>query len=89
MKKIPMQCLLAVAGLALCASASAQIKLVNKDSKAHDVLIKCSSSADSSIAGSSTRDIGKGPCTVTVKSTKSSRSASGKGELTIKNGKFN
>ena len=89
MKKIPMQCLLAVAGLAICASASAQIKLVNKDSKAHDVLIKCSSSADSSIAGSSTRDIGKGPCTVTVKSTKSSKSAAGKGELTIKDGKFN
>ena len=72
--KSTMQSLVAIAGLALCASASAQIKLVNKGSKAHDVLIKCSSSADSSIAGSSTRDIGKGPCTVTVKSTKSSKS---------------
>lgn len=87
--KRSIQCLLAVAGLALCASASAQIKLVNKDSKSHDVLIKCSSSADSSIAGSSTRDIGKGPCTVTVKATKSSASATGKGELTIKDGKIN
>ena len=87
--KRSIQCLLAVAGLALCASASAQIKLVNKDSKSHDVFIKCSSSADSSIAGSSTRDIGKGPCTVTVKATKSNASATGKGELTIKDGKIN
>ena len=80
--------LLAVASLAFCATAAAQIKLVNKDSKAHDVQIKCSSTADSSIAGSSTRDIGKGPCTVTVKSTKSSATAKDKGELVIKDGKF-
>ena len=75
------------AALAFCATASAQIKLVNKDSKSHDILLKCSSTSDSSIGANSTRDIGKGPCTVTVKSTKSTGSATGKGELVIKDGK--
>ncbi len=82
------QGVLAAAGLALCTAASAQIKLVNKDSKSHDVTIKCSSTAQSSIGGNSTRDIGKGPCTVTVKASGSSASASGKAELTIKDGKI-
>lgn len=87
MKRL-MQCMLGAAALALAAGASAQIKLVNKDSKSHDLTIKCSSTAQSSIGGNSTRDIGKGPCTVTVKASGSSASASGKGELVIKDGKI-
>lgn len=68
------------------ASAFAGVKLVNQDSTSHDVKIKCSSTADSSIGGNSTRDLGNGPCTVTVKKTGSS--ATGSGTLTIKNGKI-
>ena len=41
-------------------SAFANVKLVNRDSKSHDILIKCSSSTDSSIGDSSTRDLGNG-----------------------------
>ena len=77
----------ALAALAAALPAAAQIKLVNKDSKSHDVTIKCSSTAQSSIAGSSTRDIGKGPCTVSLKGG-GSASASGKGEIVIKDGKI-
>lgn len=73
--------------LFLSTSAFANVKLINKDSKSHDILIKCSSSADSSIGDSSTRDLGKGPCTVTVKKTGSSASGSGSDTLTIKDGK--
>ena len=68
-------------------SAIANVKLVNRDSKSHDILIKCSSSTDSSIGDSSTRDLGNGPCTVTIKKTGSSASGSGNDTLTIKDGK--
>jgi len=67
--------------------ALAQVKLVNKDSNSHDLVVKCTSSADTSIGGSSTRDLGKGPCTVTVKKTSSSASGSGNDTLEIKDGK--
>lgn len=87
--KRSMQCLLAVAGFALCATASAGIKLVNKDPKSHDLTIKCANStAQSSVGGNSTREIGKGPCTVTVKATGSSVTAAPDSELTIKDGKI-
>jgi len=68
--------------------AMAGVKLVNKDGQSHDILIKCSSSADSSVGGSSTRDLGNGPCTVTVKQSGSSATASGNDTLTIKDGKI-
>jgi hypothetical protein len=82
------RCLLGLSLVAFAATASAQIKLINKDSKSHDLQVKCSSTADTSIAGSSTRDLGKGPCTVTVKGSKTSASATGKGELVIQDGKI-
>jgi hypothetical protein len=87
MSRIP-RGLLGICLLSFAASSGAQIKLVNKDGKSHDLLVKCSSSSDTSIGASSTRDLGKGPCTVTVKSSKTSASASGKGELVIQDGKI-
>lgn len=69
-------------------TAHAAVKVINKDSSAHEVTLKCSSTADTSIAGSSTRDIGNGPCTVTVKKSGSSATASGNETLTIKDGKI-
>ncbi|MBK9572099.1 MAG: hypothetical protein IPO43_04930 [Rhodoferax sp.] len=73
----------------LCVSqvAVAAVKLINRDSSSHDVLIKCSVTTHGSVGASSTRDLGKGPCTVTVKKTGSSATASGNDSLTIKNGK--
>ncbi|MBI1889435.1 MAG: hypothetical protein HYS18_02185 [Burkholderiales bacterium] len=80
---------IAIAGVSgllfFSASAFAGVKLVNKDSASHEVKIKCSSTAISSIGGNSTRDLGNGPCTVTVTKTGASATSSG-GTLTIKNG---
>jgi predicted porin len=73
--------------LALAAPAAFAVKLINRDSNSHDLVVKCSSSAQTSIGASSTRDIGNGPCTVTVKKTGSSATASGSQSLTIKDGK--
>lgn len=73
------------AGALLLAPAAHAVKLVNKDSQSHDLTIKCSSTAHSSIGASSTRDLGKGPCTVTVKKTGSAATSSS--TLTIKGGK--
>lgn len=81
-----MNCLRLLPLLALAAMPAHAVKLVNKDSASHDVTIKCSSTAQSSIGGSSTRDLGKGPCTVTVKKTGSSATASGDGTLVIEKG---
>ncbi|MCQ1549558.1 MAG: hypothetical protein NOF05_12225 [Candidatus Accumulibacter phosphatis] len=79
----------AIAGM-LCVSQSAlaAVKLVNRDSTSHDVLIKCSSTTDGSVGASSTRDLGNGPCTVTVKKTGSTATASGNDSLIIKDGKI-
>jgi hypothetical protein len=63
-------------------------KLHNKDSTAHDITIKCSSTSTGSIQANTVRDLGSGPCTVTVKSTGSSASAGGKDMLVIKDGKI-
>lgn len=81
---------LLAAGLALACtgSALAAVKVVNKDSSSHDLLVKCSSAADTSISGSSTRDIGNGPCTVSVKKTGSTATATGNEILTIQDGKI-
>ncbi len=84
------QFVVSMCAFALLASGSAlgAVKVVNKDSDSHDLNIKCNSGSDTSIAGSSTRDIGNGPCTVTVKKTGSSASGSGNDVLTIKDGKI-
>lgn len=74
--------------LASTGSALAAVKVVNKDSSSHDLLVKCSSTADTSISGSSTRDIGNGPCTVSVKKTGSTATATGNETLTIQDGKI-
>lgn len=80
---------ISLVGLLCCGQqAMAGVKLVNKDGQSHDILIKCSSSADSSVGGSSTRDLGNGPCTVTVKQSGSSATGSGNDTLTIKDGKI-
>ena len=81
-----MKWLLVVPALGLAAPPAHAVKLVNKDSVAHDVTIKCSSTAQSAIGGSSTRDLGKGPCTVTVKKSGASATASGDATLVIERG---
>lgn len=73
--------------LTLAAPAAFAVKLANRDSSSHEVIVKCSSTAHTSIGASSTRDLGSGPCTVTVKKSGSSASASGSQTLTIKDGK--
>ena len=72
--------------LAATASLALAVKLINRDSTSHDLVVKCSSTAQTSIGGSSTRDLGNGPCTVTVKKTGSSATASGSQTLMIQNG---
>lgn len=68
-------------------SVSAQaVKLVNRDSQSHQVIIQCSSTSHSSIGASSTRDLGSGPCTVTLKSTGASAKASGSTNIVIQKG---
>jgi hypothetical protein len=80
--------LLAATAITLLSSAAWAVKLQNKDSKAHDITIKCNSTSTGSIQAGTIRDIGSGPCTVTIKSSGSSASASGGDTLVIKNGKF-
>ncbi len=72
--------------LSLAGTSWASVKLTNKDSDSHDILIKCSSTTDSSVGGTSTRDIGTGPCTVTVKSSGSSATAQDGESLVIQGG---
>ncbi len=71
--------------LTLPAAAHA-VKLVNKDSETHEISIKCSTTTHTSIGGNVTRDIGNGPCTVTIKKTNASGSGSGNDTLEIRNG---
>jgi hypothetical protein len=66
--------------------AGADVTLTNRDAKAHDIIIKCSSTSHASIGSNTTRGIGKGPCTVTVKSSKASATGNGNDTLVIKNG---
>lgn len=72
--------------LALLALPAGAVKLHNKDSQSHDITIKCSSTAQTSIGANSIRDLGNGPCTVTVKSGNSSATGSGSDTLVIRNG---
>lgn len=81
-----MKWLLVVPALGITALPAHAVKLVNKDSVSHDITIKCSSTAQSAIGASSTRDLGKGPCTVTVKKSGASATASGDATLVIERG---
>ncbi len=65
------------------ATAHADVKLVNKDSKAHDITVKCSSTVQRSIQSNTTTSLGKGPCTVKVKATGATMSGSGNDTLVI------
>ena len=66
--------------------ASADVTLTNRDNRSHDIAIKCSTTTHTSIGSNVTRGIGRGPCTVTVKSTGASGSGNGNDKLVIKNG---
>lgn len=74
------------AGLLCSSAAIADVSLTNRDSKAHDIIIKCASTSHASIGPNTTRGVGKGPCTVTVKSTNASATGNGTDKLVIKNG---
>lgn len=83
-------CYLALAGLAGVfgfSAAHADVKLTNKDAKAHDITVKCKSTVQRSIQAGTTTSLGTGPCTVTVKSTGASMSGSGNDTLVIPKGK--
>ena len=68
------------------AQAVQAIRLYNKDSESHKVIIKCSSTTHTEIGSNSSRDIGNGPCTVTLKDTGASISASGSTDIIIEKG---
>ena len=72
----------------IAAGPALAVKVANRDSQSHELTIKCSTTTLGAVGASSTRDIGKGPCTVTVKTTGSSASGSGKDELVIVKGRF-
>jgi hypothetical protein len=80
--------LLVIPGLCLGALATApawaDVKLTNKDSRAHDIIVKCGSTVQRSIQAGTTTSLGKGPCTVTVKTTGASLSGSGNDTLVIR-----
>ena len=76
---VPGLCLAA----ACAAPASADVKLTNKDSKAHDVIVKCVSTVQRSIQPGTTTSLGQGPCTVTLKATGAAMSGSGNDTLVI------
>ncbi len=69
----------------LAGPSLAAVKLINKDGSAHNIKIQCSSTSTGSIQSNTTRDIGKGPCTVTVSG--SSAKGSDGDTLVIKGGK--
>jgi hypothetical protein len=65
------------------AVAQADVKLTNKDSKAHDITVKCASTVQRSIQSNTTTSLGKGPCTVTVKATGATMTGTGNDTLVI------
>lgn len=75
-----------VLALSIASTSWGAVKLTNKDSDSHDILIKCSGTTNSSVGGTSTRDIGTGPCSVTVKSSGSSATAQDGETLVIQGG---
>jgi hypothetical protein len=70
----------------LSTAAYADVSLTNRDSQSHDITVKCGSTTQTSIGSNTTRGLGRGPCTVTVKSTKASATGNGNDKLIIKNG---
>lgn len=72
--------------LVFFAQAVQAIHLYNKDSESHQVVIKCSSTTHTEIGPSASRDLGNGPCTVTLKSTGATISASGSTDMIIEKG---
>lgn len=78
------RCALVLVALLVPATAFA-VKLVNKDGGSHDITIKCSTTTHTSIGANVTRDIGSGPCTVTVKRNSASGTGSGNDTLVIRN----
>lgn len=81
---------LAFSALALLITSSAMaVKLINRDSSSYDIKIDCNGSrSQSSIGASSTRDLGSGPCTVTIVSSGATATASGSSDLMIEGGVF-
>lgn len=77
--------MISVAALLAASPAMAAVKLINKDAKAHDIKIHCTTTSTGSIQSNTTREIGKGPCTVTVNGS-SAKGADGD-TLVIKGGK--
>jgi hypothetical protein len=75
-----------LASLLMSSAAYADVSLTNRDSQAHDITVKCGSTTQTSIGSNTTRGLGRGPCTVTVKSTKASATGNGNDKLIIKNG---
>ena len=74
-----------LSALLLLASAYAwaDVKLHNKDTKAHEVTVKCQSTVQRSIQSGTIATLGKGPCTVKVKATGATMSGSGNDTLVI------
>ena len=68
-------------------AAHAEVKLQNKDSKAHDITVKCKSTVQRSIQAGTTTSLGPGPCEVTVKKTGAKMNGSGDTTLVIPRGK--
>lgn len=77
--------MISVFALAVAGPATAAVKLINKDAKAHDIKIQCASTSTGSIQSNVTREIGKGPCSVTVNGS-TAKGADGD-TLVIKGGK--
>ena len=70
--------------LALAATPSlAEVKLHNKDSKAHDITVKCQSTVQRTIQSNTTTSLGKGPCSVKVKATGATLSGNNNDTLVI------
>ena len=79
---------LSVLSLMMASSAMA-VKLINRDSSSHDLKVDCNGSrSQTSVGASSTRDLGNGPCTVTIVSSGATATASGSSDLTIEGGTF-
>ena len=72
--------------LVLFAQVVEAIHLYNKDSEAHQVVIKCSSTTHTEIGPNASRSLGNGPCTVTITASGATISASGSTDIIIEKG---
>jgi hypothetical protein len=80
--------LLATLCLILPLAANGEVKLINKDSRSHDLTVKCSTTVQRSLSGNTTTSLGKGPCEVKVKTTGNSMKVGDGATLTIKDGRL-